>query len=231
MYQNITGNGTIIANIYSLAGNGWAGVQIRESCSPSAKKVMLKTQLQTFLRSDIRNTTGGATVSTQILRAGVKWLKLSRTGNRFDAFTSADGIGWMSAFSTTITMGAMVQCGIISEAINFTSTTTAKFDHVSVNGSTPTKASESGITENVRTNSLEGIEIYPNPATYFVTIEIPGITQKVKSSVYSTDGKLIHSEMIEQVTTQFDVSYLKPGVYILRFDSEGDIVTKRLVVY
>ncbi|MEI6062149.1 MAG: T9SS type A sorting domain-containing protein, partial [Bacteroidota bacterium] len=91
--------------------------------------------------------------------------------------------------------------------------------------------SESGITENVRTNSLEGIEIYPNPATYFVTIEIPGITQKVKSSVYSTDGKLIHSEMIEQVNTQVDVSYLKPGVYILHFDSEGDIVTKRLVVY
>ncbi|MEI6062119.1 MAG: T9SS type A sorting domain-containing protein, partial [Bacteroidota bacterium] len=217
---------TIIANIYSLAGNGWAGVQIRENCSPSAKKVLLKTQLQTFLRSDIRNTTGGATVSTQILRMGVKWIKLTRTGNRFDAFTSADGIGWMSAFSTTMTMGATVQFGIMSEAINFTSTTTAKFDHVTVSVSAK---SADALTPNQEAS--KEIKVYPNPANDYITIEIPEITGKVKCSMYSADGKILLSEMVEQVTTVFDVSYLKPGVYILRFDTEGEVVTRRLVVY
>ena len=49
--------------------------------------------------------------------------------------------------------------------------------------------------------------------------------------MYSADGKILLSEMVEQVTTVFDVSDLKPGVYILRFDSEGEVVTRRLVVY
>ncbi|MEI6680616.1 MAG: T9SS type A sorting domain-containing protein, partial [Mariniphaga sp.] len=226
VYQTLNGNGSVVAHIYDLSGNGWAGIQIREDCSPGAKKVLIKTQLQTMIRSDIRNTTGGSTVSTQILRAGVKWLKISRTGNRFDAFTSTDGVGWMSAFTTTITMGASAQFGMISEGINFTSTTQARYDHCSV--SAGAKSVEAGIPNQVAANE---INIYPNPATDHVTIEIPEITGKVKCSVYSTDGKMLHSEMVEQVTTVLDVSYLKPGVYILRFDSDGEIVTKRLVVY
>ena len=227
VYQGLSGNGYIIAQVYSLSGNGWAGVQIRENCSAGSKKVLLKTQLQTFLRSEVRSTTGGATVSTQILRAGVKWLKISRTGNRFDAFTSADGVGWMSAFSTTMTMATDVQIGIFTEGINFTSTTTAKFDHVSV-----TIVPKSMEAENVDVipNLDRTIDIYPNPASELVTILIPEISSKVKVSIISSEGKTVHSETIENTSTQVDVSNLYPGVYILRFDFGDAIVTKRLIV-
>ena len=64
-----------------------------------------------------------------------------------------------------------------------------------------------------------------------MTVEIPDIKAKVLVSVYSADGKMLHSETITQSLTQMDVSYLKPGIYILRFDSEGEVATRRLVVY
>jgi Secretion system C-terminal sorting domain len=75
------------------------------------------------------------------------------------------------------------------------------------------------------------IALYPNPAKDFVTVEIPEIASKVQVSVYSAEGKMLHSENITQTLTQLDVSYLKPGVYSLRFDAKSETVTKRLVVF
>jgi hypothetical protein len=75
------------------------------------------------------------------------------------------------------------------------------------------------------------IELYPNPASDFVTVEIPDIKAKFLVSVYSAEGKMLHSETIDQTVTHLDISYLKPGIYILRFDTEGEVATRRLVVY
>jgi hypothetical protein len=183
-----------------------------------------------MIRSELRLSTGGAHSSTQISRQGIKWLKLVRTGNRFDAYTSVDGIGWRSAFSTSFTMASTVQVGFLTESLNNTTTTQARFDNVSVTTG-PAKSLEANATSVVGNALDTSIEIYPNPARDFVTVEIPDIKTKVQVSVYSAEGKMVHTEMIEQVTTQMDVSYLKPGVYIVRFDSDGEIVPKRLVVY
>jgi hypothetical protein len=230
VYQPLTGNGSIVVRILDISNGGWAGLQIRESSAPDAKKVLLKTQFQTMIRSEIRLSTGGAHTSSQISRQGIKWLKLERVGNRFDAYTSVDGIGWRSAFSTSFTMAATVQFGFFTESLNNTVITQARFDKVVVAGS-PAKSDDPGsVIAKPNASDLQ-IELYPNPASDFVTVEIPDIKAKVQVSVYSADGKMLHSETITQSLTQVDVSYLKPGIYILRFDSEGEVATRRLVVY
>jgi len=232
VFQNLNGNGSIIARVVDLTGGGWAGVQIRESCSPGAKKVLLKTQLQTILKAEVRQTSGGGTISTQIMRQGVKWLKLVRTANRFDEYTSVDGVAWMSAFSTTLVMNSCVQIGVFSEGLSFSRSYQARFDNVVVAGSLCAPASKSTEVEGLNENSVPDsqLSIYPNPASKTVHVEIAKTASKVTLSILSLEGKLIRSGRIENSSSQIDVSALKPGIYILRFDLDGERVTRRLVI-
>jgi len=232
VFQNLNGNGSIIARVVDLTGGGWAGVQIRESCSPGAKKVLLKTQLQTILKAEVRQTSGGGTISTQIMRQGVKWLKLVRTANRFDEYTSVDGVAWMSAFSTTLVMNSCVQIGVFSEGLSFSRSYQARFDNVVVAGSLCAPASKSTEVEGLNENSVPDsqLSIYPNPASKTVHVEIAKTASKVTLSILSLEGKLIRSGRIENSSSQIDVSALKPGIYILRFDLDGTLILKRLVI-
>jgi len=132
LYKPLNGDGYVIVKVNTISGSGWGHIMMQENCTAGSKKVALKTQLQTMIRSEIRNTTGGATVSTQISRMGAKWFKIQRVGNRFDAYTSSDGVGWMSAFSTTMTLPSTILVGIASEAINNTSTTVVSFNNYSM---------------------------------------------------------------------------------------------------
>ena len=231
--RSLSGNGSIVARVYDITGGGWAGVQIREDCGAGSKKVLLKTQLQTMLKADIRQTTGGATISTQIMRQGIKWLKLVRTGNRFDTYTSVDGIAWMSAYSTTLVMNTNVQIGIFSEGMSFSKTYQARFDNVVVTGATggaaPVKTAETEI-QPVNAQSSTRVEIYPNPAGKLVNVLISEPTTKASLNILSFEGKLVRSLQIDNTSSQIDVSTLKPGIYILRFVLDGAIISKQLVV-
>lgn len=231
VYQNITGDGSIVARVASITGGGWAGVEIRESCAPGSKKVALKTQLQPLIRSEIRQTTNGGHITSQILRQGIKWLKMERLGNRFNAYTSVDGSSWRSAFSTTLTMSTCVEIGIFSESKNFSTTTVANFTNVAVTGS-QCQVARSAFAETEGTDSkpTNVVEIYPNPASNYVNIVIPGNTAKIQLAVFSSDNKLVYSENLQGSSSLLDVSSLKPGIYILRFAIGSDITTKRLVV-
>jgi len=231
-YLNLNGNGSIVARVVDLTGGGWAGVQIRESCSPGAKKVLLKTQLQTILKAEVRQTSGGGTISTQIMRGGVKWLKLVRTGNRFDEYTSVDGIAWWSAFSTTLAMNTCVQMGLFSEGLSFSRAYQARFDNVMVTGSlcvAPSKSAEPE-PQNVIAATGSRVEIYPNPASKRVNVLISEPAEKVCLDVYSSEGKLVRSMLITEQSSEVDISLLKPGIYILRFNLDGALISKRLVV-
>ncbi len=236
VYQTISGNGSIVARVYDLTGGGWAGVQIRESCDPGSKKVLLKTQIQMMIRADVRQTQGGATLSTQIMRQGIKWLKLVRTGNRFDAYSSGDGVLWLSAFSTTLAMNPSVQLGIFSEGLSYTRSYQARFDNVVVTGSGspsgPNGTSKNTETGNVAitTNPDIQLEIYPNPASKMVNIVLSGTAEKASLTILTTDGKSVQSVQIDRNSSQIDISRLMPGIYILRFVIDNEIVTRRLVV-
>jgi len=228
VYQYLTGNGSIVARVVSVNGGGWAGVQIRETCGAGSKKVVLKTQLQPLIRSEIRQTTNGSHITSQILRQGVRWLKIVRTGNRFDTYTSVEGTSWRAAYSTTLAMGSTVQIGLFSESKNFSTTTEAKFDNVAVTGSsTKFYQAEPYIADQV-SNRL--IEVFPNPASNFATIAIPDLKSEADLLILTSEGKAILSKQFSTSEYSLDISNLKAGIYILRFTINNEVVTKRLVV-
>jgi len=83
----------------------------------------------------------------------------------------------------------------------------------------------------VKTNNLNALSIYPNPATNAVSITIPE-KQPASVSLYNLTGQLIISRNIKagQTTSVIDVSTLLKGIYFCRVDINGKVVTKKIVV-
>lgn len=88
------------------------------------------------------------------------------------------------------------------------------------------------VTENCEvlttpSNSLEKMEVYLNPTSS--TIYLKEISSEVASmQIYSVQGKLLKS--YENVSSEIDISQLKPGIYFLRLVStEGNSNTLKFI--
>ncbi|MBS4013116.1 MAG: T9SS type A sorting domain-containing protein [Bacteroidetes bacterium] len=62
---------------------------------------------------------------------------------------------------------------------------------------------------------LEGVNIYPNPASDYLIITLPGENASV-INIYDIKGKLVISEQVEGGSTRVNVSGLMNGVYMIR---------------
>lgn len=236
--QVLCGNGSITARVLSVSGGGWAGICIRESLAPGAKKASLKTQLSTFVRREIRTTENGAVNSANINRPLHSWLQLVRTGSTITGYTSADGASWSFAFSATVSMANCVYIGLFAESINATTTTSVSFDHVVVSGgaqglavnpSAPIETPASYI-------SAPDINVYPNPSTGKVNVQSTGFppAQEMKIKVFNALGNCVLTKEVDtlnETSFQWDLSNLPNGMYWIQFDRTGQpLVTRRLVL-
>lgn len=115
-HTHLTGNGSITARIDAVDNTGFyakAGIEIRESAARDAKRVYLGMrpdgQLETIARSAI-----GANAFNPTGAPGTNpWVRITRTGNTFQFFTSPNGTTWTSAGSTTVSMSSTAMVGII----------------------------------------------------------------------------------------------------------------------
>jgi regulation of enolase protein 1 (concanavalin A-like superfamily) len=131
MYQSLSGNGTITAKVYSQTNsNGWAkaGVMIRESLNANSKHAMAILSPSNGVRFQYRSSTGGSStdVSGGSGTAPV-WLRITRSGNTFTAYRSADGASWTQIGSRSITMATNVYVGLAVTSHTNSASSTAVF--------------------------------------------------------------------------------------------------------
>jgi hypothetical protein len=139
LYQQLSGDGSIVARLASVQGaSGWwaaAGLMIRETLASSATSVSLVDSPSpgTF-GFQVRPATNGNTSQVAALSVTpAYWMKLSRSGNTFSAFTSSDGINWAQlGTSQTISMAQNVYVGLCVTSANNATLAAATFDNVSV---------------------------------------------------------------------------------------------------
>ena len=135
VYQPLLGDGTIIARVVSTNSNyAVLGVMIRETLAANATYVSLVYPANPggFYLYD-RTTTGGND-SDQFAGFGSPlpyWVKLSRSGNTFTSYISADDVDWRQVGSSvTISMAQNAYIGMIVDGGAYVQGT---FDNVSVN--------------------------------------------------------------------------------------------------
>lgn len=74
--------------------------------------------------------------------------------------------------------------------------------------------------------------IYPNPFTDIVNIQVPeNISGNYTLSVIDLSGRIIHSESnrLNGKILTYDGTSLNPGIYILKIESNNDIIVERII--
>lgn len=79
-----------------------------------------------------------------------------------------------------------------------------------------------------------GIQVYPNPASEVVNIEVIGITEPLQLKLMNIDGQTVYREDLSNskatVNRTLDVSKLSPGVYYLRLEGDRALKVEKLVI-
>ena len=76
---------------------------------------------------------------------------------------------------------------------------------------TVTVTSTAGISE----NKLLTFEMYPNPVSYVLNIQLPTGTEKAEVGVFDYTGRLVISKIISSNDTSIDVQKLSNGILSL----------------
>jgi regulation of enolase protein 1 (concanavalin A-like superfamily) len=141
-YQTLSGDGSIIARVSSLVGGtalARAGLMIRDVFATGSRFVSLAMTLDRGPALSSRSTlnaTGTTTVGATSVGFTATWLKLTRVGNVFSAFTSADGTNWTQyGTNLTIALSSTAYIGLMSTAATTLSIATGTLDNVSLTGS------------------------------------------------------------------------------------------------
>lgn len=85
-------------------------------------------------------------------------------------------------------------------------------------------------SQNKETSSIEGLKIYPNPASTLSThIYITSKKQHTLSvAIFDVLGKQILSTLI--TNNRLDITPLKPGIYILNITQNSNYETRKLAI-
>lgn len=72
-------------------------------------------------------------------------------------------------------------------------------------------------------------EMYPNPSSDEVTIQLPSGTEKAKVGVFDYTGRLISSQEVTNSNRKVDVTNLATGMYIIRVTANNKIGAQQFI--
>jgi len=117
VYQSLTGDGDIrvrISSVQNTGNNAFVGVMFRETLAANAKCMMMGISPTGVSQSQWRLNTGLATQigSTGTLSPPNAWLRLQRTADTLNFYTSTDGNNWTLLTSQRLGMAINAYLGL-----------------------------------------------------------------------------------------------------------------------
>ena len=92
-------------------------------------------------------------------------------------------------------------------------------------GTVTVTSSTAGISE----NKLLSFEMYPNPVSDELNIQLPSGSEKAEVSIFDYTGRLVSSKTISSNDTSIDVQSISKGIYIIRVASNTKIGVQRFI--
>ncbi|MBK7425835.1 MAG: T9SS type A sorting domain-containing protein [Saprospiraceae bacterium] len=229
VYVEMCGDGEITARLNSvLPAGAIGGLMVREDLTPGSRKMAMESSLSNVIRRDIRSIVNGNSMLTQWpIMPGMVWLRINRTGNMFNLYTSSDGINWQFRGASQLVLQECVLMGIYTESINNPTQATAIFDEVTVSGGVAARPDISGFNDVV--TNVENVKsdlpsaAFPNPATDDLWINLNEMAElDICVEILDLNGRSLKyqsfSEGLQQI--HLDVSNLGQGMYICRLQSK-----------
>lgn len=74
------------------------------------------------------------------------------------------------------------------------------------------------------------VDIYPNPTTGVLNIELPFENQEINIAIFDISGRKVKEQTVNSSTTTVDLTSSKAGVYMIRIQSEGTTIVKKVIL-
>jgi hypothetical protein len=137
LYQNLSGDGEIRAQIYSAQNTGsgdLTGAMVRESLTSGSKYALMGLSPGGPMRWQRRSSTGSGTMSSKYGNASPPnvWVRVVRTGNTLSGYKSVDGINWTLVNSANIAMASNIYIGLAEASGSASTLATSLFTNVMV---------------------------------------------------------------------------------------------------
>lgn len=112
-----------------------AGIMVRDDLTAGSRHVVAAMTPAHGVSFDYRSSAGGTTTYVDAGAGNLPmWLRITRSGNSFTAYRSANGTAWTSIGSVTIALAATAHIGLIVLSQVNSTLGTATFDNVFVTG-------------------------------------------------------------------------------------------------
>lgn len=133
-------DGAIVARVTSVQNvDPWskAGVMLRNDSSAGSMNVAMVVSAANGVSFQWRNATDGDSSLANVPGSAPLWVALTRSGENFNGYMSADGTNWTQVGSTqTVPLNGSVLAGLAVTAHNAAGLATATFTNVALSGST-----------------------------------------------------------------------------------------------
>ncbi|MEN0004747.1 MAG: T9SS type A sorting domain-containing protein [Bacteroidota bacterium] len=223
VFTKLCGDGEITTQVTGLNGTGFAGLMLRETDAPNAKKIALGTNNVDRLRKEVRVIDGYPSSAAEIISFSQFWIRVVRSGDTFSGFASTDGIFWQPYLSQTIIMGDCVLAGLYTYSEKPSNGVTATFTDVSMPGLANLGGFAGSSQDNLqglsRGLSLESIKIFPNPARNLITLHLDQLIGEAATiRIFDMNGQImqqIELDTVEDTIVPVSVEQLTTGTYIV----------------
>ncbi|MCB0609842.1 MAG: HYR domain-containing protein, partial [Lewinella sp.] len=232
----LCGDGSITAHIAGLTTPGFAGIVMRESAEPGAKKVAIAYNGSSALARYVRYTTGGMSYPSYIQAFGARWMRIVRTGNTFKGYYSVNGTSWVYAFAVSVAMDDCIQVGLMAWSVVSNQLVTANFDHVAVDtpyGTSLSKGNDTDIPAELTTETPSAA-LWPNPSSgVFNLVLDPAWGEDVKIEILDGVGRSIALRLVDtsdENQVRFNLEDQPPGIYLVRIEGQNGLLAARRMV-
>ena len=179
--------------------------------------ILMTNGENTFLR-DAYSTSNGVPQADSSLESG-DWTLVSNTvssGTRTIVATRANDTGNSNDYTFSASAGSLTVIWAIGSS--------TEYAYHSVRGATALSVSL-GISE----NNLLSFEMYPNPVSDVLNIQLPTSTEKAEVSIFDYTGRLVSSKTISSNDTAIDVQKISKGIYMIRVAANNKIGVQRFI--
>ncbi len=240
-FQEVCGDLDMKVEIPTITGLGFAGLMIRESAGTGAKYVWINLRANGQLNWIFRNATGGAIqINQSAPQPGKRWLRLTRTGNLYRGYISANGVNWQLLYQTSFFMNSCSLAGMAVYSNVDGATTSATFRNFMLWSSANDTFSEARndneqelYNETLERNaSVTELALMPNPAGDYLEVVYPVKDgEATLISIYDMNGRRVYNDRLESENTRLDLHAmgLGNGVYMLQIQNGETIQSKRFV--
>jgi len=74
----------------------------------------------------------------------------------------------------------------------------------------------------------EMVNVFPNPATNVLHVQLPSINNNPVIKIFDVMGKQVAEQKVNDIETNIDLSGLTPGMYVVTIVSDAQVITRKI---